>query len=221
MKDLLAEAAAVVARTTQEGGEIALIGGLAVHVLVGFESRQTVDIDFVARGDAGLEALGTTLEERGYLSSRASPWWRFQRESPRVVVDASRDAVVDPRTFDVYRVEMDRVSVRASFAGPAVPCVALEDLVALKLLAGRDQDLVDLVLLASRVRPGPDIARIQESMEMQDLERALAGAGLRAEAALADGSIGEAYAALTGRELDRSEAAGLAELLRRLRGAAP
>lgn len=221
MDPLFVEAAAIQREAGELGTPTVLIGGLAVRALVGSLGRRTLDVDLVTEDAAGLESLARVLEARGCHTRRSSPWWRFQRPTPRLIVDATDRDVVDPRTFDCFRIELARGTERRLEDGTTVVCAAVDDLLVLKLLAGRDQDLVDLALLAAHASPAPDAGSIAHRVEAQDLERALAGAVLRAELAVSQGTLREGYALLLARELQESDERALSQLLDRLRRGAP
>jgi hypothetical protein len=218
---LFVEAAAIQREAGELGAKTVLIGGLAVRALVGSLSRRTLDVDLVTEDATGLESLARVLEARGCQTRRSSPWWRFQRVAPRLIVDASDRDVVDPRTFDRYRVELARGTEQRLADGTIIVCAAVDDLLVLKLLAGRDQDLVDAALLAAHASPAPDASSIARRTEAQDLERAVAGAVLRAELAVSQGSLREAYSLLLARDLPESDERALAQVLDRLKRGAP
>lgn len=221
MDDLVLEAAAIQQEARVLGARTVLIGGLAVRALVGAASRRTLDVDLVAEDAAGLEVVARVLAARGCLARRSPPWWRFQRPQPRLIVDATDRDVVDPHTFDRYRVDLDLATEHILPGGTTLSCAGVDDLVVLKLLAGRDQDLVDLALLAALAVPAPDPNAIDRRVETQDLERSVAGAVLRAELAVAQGALREAYAALTAQPLPDAHERSLSRLLARLRRGTP
>jgi hypothetical protein len=216
MDDLLREAAAILAALAAGGHDAALVGGLAVRAWVGEESRRTLDIDFCTRGEGGVAAAARILAERGYRGDVRPPWSRFVRSNPRRVVDVTDERVVDLRSFDSYRVDLGAARPRPTAPGLELRCVSLEDLVITKLLSGRDQDLVDLVLLAARTTPPPDDVAIKLRAEGEDIEIALAAAVMRAKAALASGGVQQAYATLTAKPLSPDDAQGFLALLTRL-----
>lgn len=187
--DPLLEALVTLWRESGSGDDLRLIGGLAVRLHVGTGARMTRDIDVVAMTDAGRERLLQYLEQEGWVVGSSGGWWRAVRLGPpRLLLDIARHPVVNPRTFDA--VSLFAPPRRQDVGGIVISVAAASDLATLKLLAARDQDLVDLVFLASIGLSAQAIAR---NAALDDVERPLSAGANRARYALRSGLIRELF----------------------------
>lgn len=163
----------VVRSIAQALGDHALfIGGVAVEAYAAY--RRTHDIDVVVRA-ADLHRIRDLLEGQGFLY-RESPHLERHifKAAERGEVDAYTDRVGDTRVTDL----LFGRGRRLEYAGTSLLVAGLEDLLALKLAAGREMDLADAAVLLWERRDEVD----------QDLLESLAGRRRLRDLA---GSIGE------------------------------
>lgn len=210
MKSLLSEAEAIVTDAEAAGLSVALLGGLAVRAWVGRAGRETYDVDFVTGSQDDARRLSEVLRKRGY-EVLPDPWWRraiAERDGERVIVDWTGPDVVDPRTLDGYRVGGTRVL--RHLVTRQVPVIELADLVIIKLLAGRDQDIVDVVVLSAASDPEALAADVIDRARPQGKLVALAEQAGQLRFGIHTGSAMETVRCVAGREpsvaeLDRFE----------------
>ncbi|HZF49802.1 MAG TPA: nucleotidyl transferase AbiEii/AbiGii toxin family protein [Polyangiaceae bacterium] len=187
--DSLLEALANLWRESGAGDELRLIGGLAVRLHVGTNARRTADIDVVALTDSARARLLGHLEQAGWIIGTSGGWWRAVRSgSPRLFIDIAGHPVVSPKTFET--ISLRSPALRYTIGEIVVSVAGLEDIAALKLMAMRDQDLVDLVLLA---RLGLSAEAIADRAAADDVERSLSAGAHRARHALRTGLVAELY----------------------------
>jgi hypothetical protein len=213
VEDLLREAAEL-CRAVGPRSDLRLIGGLAVRLYVGPSGRVTKDIDLVAMTGAVRAILTTELRTRGFQVGETGPWTRAMRSGPsRLIVDVSGHPVVDLRSFESASLSDDVRHFDVAGMPLAVACP--DDVARLKLLAHRDHDLVDLVLLATAETISPDhIARMAEA---DDAERALARGAVGCRQALDDGSLASTVEELLARPCVEADLAPLQRLLSALK----
>jgi hypothetical protein len=194
MPPLLLEAARIW-RATSVGDRARLIGGLAVRQLAPSGSRLTADIDLVCM-DAGARAeVRRHLESIGYRVGDLAGWMRAVDPSGRMpVVDVAPHPIVAPRTFDAVHLRSPATTVEVD--GVPVSIAGKGDLVVLKLLAHRAQDLVDLLVLAGSL--GIETTPVVRTAEEDDVERALSRGALLARHTLRTGELSEAFEQSTG-----------------------
>lgn len=152
------------------GARFCAIGAQAV-ILHGFERfTKDVDVSVVLGGEA--KALVNVLVEEGFelLVTDAAEFVRRARVLPlrdratRLLVDV---VLAGPGLEQVFH---DRAVVR-TVDGERIPVVRPEDLVAMKILAGRAKDLEDVVGVTAAQRETFDVAMARETIRL--LERAL------------------------------------------------
>jgi hypothetical protein len=120
--------------------------------------------------------------------------------------------VVDARTFEAVCL---RGSPRTELIrGAGVPIAAATDLALLKLLACRDQDLVDVLLLAAG--GAIDTDEIARSAALDDVERHVSAGAMRARHELASGGLAATALQALGRPASEHEQHALEEMLRAL-----
>ena len=149
---------AVVGALEAAGVPYCVIGGLAVSLLA--RPRATEDIDLLTLPEAADEAA-SVIESAGYFES-AEPW-TFTASGVtlrRFMKTAGREYLILDLMFrdsDDYRAIVANAARREEEAGP-VRLIARDDLIAMKLAAGRPQDLADVAALeatANPADPGP------------------------------------------------------------------
>jgi hypothetical protein len=180
-----------------------LIGGLAVRVHVGTGSRLTRDADIVPMTPEAERTIVERLIGRGFVVGDSGHWRRAIAPGSREIVDILRHPIVNPRTFEAASL---REPVAPTSGAPGLSVAGIADLARLKLLAARDQDLVDLLLLASL---SPSARRIAESAELDELERAVSAGANAVQRALQGGDLGRCVEELLGREMMETEVAAM------------
>lgn len=107
------------------------------------------------------------------------------------------DAIVDLASFERYALDPSRATRRAEPGGPELPVAALEDLVAQKLIAAREKDILDVVLVAesgSAFDPG----RLSDAIDARDVEVAVRRGYLELQAAARSGRLQQLWLERTG-----------------------
>jgi hypothetical protein len=209
----LLELAAAIFKAVANTTELRLIGGLAVRLLVGSAARVTRDIDVVAMSDTAERAVIAYLESEGFAVGEAGAWKRaISMHPPRLIVDLLRHPIVTPRSFDTasFTREPELIDV----AGVTIAVAAVDDIARLKLLAARDQDLVDLLMLASH--RSVSAASVARAAEADDAERAVSAGAAIARHALESGEMEAIAEEALGRHVGRPELDALARLLAQL-----
>jgi predicted nucleotidyltransferase len=201
--DPVLETAIRILRALDAKDDVRLIGGLAVRLTVGDQSRLTHDVDLVVMTDTWRDRLLGLLRDDGYQVGAIGGWWRAMRpDGSGHLIDIAEHPVVEHRTFVPSALRETPAHVHV--AGSAVAIIGQNDLARLKLLAGREQDLVDLALLATRGRLSAP--RIADGAERDDTERAVSAGLHRARFALRTGGLSEAYEECLGRRLAEADA---------------
>lgn len=207
--DPLMEALAALWRESGAGDDLRLIGGLAVRLHVGTNARRTADIDVVALTDSARARLLDHLEQAGWIVGTSGGWWRAIRSgSSRLLIDIARHPVVNPKTFET--ISLGSPPLHCTIGGVVVSVAGLGDIAALKLLAMRDQDLVDLVLLAAL---GLSAEAIVDQAAADDVERSLSAGAHRARHALRTGLVAELYEQTLSRAPEEQELLKLEQFL--------
>jgi len=193
------------------GAEIRLVGGLAVRSWVGGLARMSLDVDLVALTMETHARLLEQLRSEGFVVGESGGWWRGLRTGAegREVVDVASHPVINPRTFDAIVL---RAAPRADEQGLFV--VGVDDLVYMKLCAGRDQDLLDVCLLAAHQHP--DAALIARAARLDDVERLVARTTIEGRFASSRGLLDATFAELLGRTITSLEREAFDELLGQL-----
>ncbi len=138
-----------------------IIGAMAVAIWG--QPRATADVDFTVLTDPeGLESLGAEAERQGFVIDRQWLEWNpLQREfrmrltSGEVLIDVSR-----PRDrHDETALDRRRA---LEVEGRSVWFVSAEDLIIMKLKAGRPRDFEDVVSVLSRHREMLDMRYMED-----------------------------------------------------------
>ena len=154
----------VIASLARKGFDFALAGGLAYSALV--EPRATVDIDLlILAGADDLPALQTAL---GSCFDSVSPHKEVMAFAKARIwralgITGHREFLVDFILADTeyHRVALARKQT-VEFQGSALPIVTIEDLLLLKALASRPQDLVDITNIQAAYSEELDMRYIWE-----------------------------------------------------------
>ncbi|UQA61866.1 nucleotidyl transferase AbiEii/AbiGii toxin family protein [Polyangium aurulentum] len=210
--DPLLEALAMVWQQSGAGDELRLIGGLAVRLHAGTLARATADIDIVVLTEPALKQTIRRLEEAGWTVGTSGGWWRAVRPgADRLLVDIASHPVVNPRTFDT--VSLRGQPAQYTLGDVTVSVAGRDDLAALKLAAARDQDLVDLLVLA---RCGLSHDAVARTASEDDIERTISAGAHRARHALRTGTLREAYELSLAREPEEEDIVSLDRFLQAL-----
>lgn len=164
--------------------ELRVVGGVAMRLLTGESSRVTRDIDVVAFSETARDRLLSHLVQAGYRVAESRGWYRaILPDATRAMVDIARHPVVNPRTFET--ITLREPPALCKVEDVSVPVAAPDDLALLKFAAHRDQDIVDLLLLASDISPDA----IAAAAANDDIERTIAEGAQSARYLLATGGL--------------------------------
>jgi hypothetical protein len=212
---LHAELCAIIEAAQRKGIGLVAVGAFAVRAhLVEPDRRRTNDIDLVVESAAQNE-FRQLLEDRGYRVYETNPWWRAELDAAtgRTLIDFGLDAVVDMASFESYALDTREAQRRAEPGRSAIPVPALEHVVAMKLLAHRDKDLLDLVALLRDAGDRLDAAALRANIEARDLEIAVRRGYLSLQAAAESGQLAQLWTERLGRPLlDETLAKALEQL---------
>lgn len=192
--------------------ELRVVGGVAMRFLTGAVSRVTRDIDVVALSETAREGLLAHLAQAGYRVAESGGWYRAVfPDSARAMVDVARHPVVNPRTFETITLrEPPRL---CNVEGVNVPVAAPDDIALLKFAAHRDQDIVDLLILARDISPDA----IAAAAANDDIERTVAEGAQSARYLLSTGGLDLLTEELLGKPPQVEERRELERLLGELR----
>lgn len=191
MHPLRTELSAILAEAHQRSIPLVVLGAFAVRTYLREpDQRLTLDLDLLAQPDA-LDALAELLTSRGYRVYRSNPWWRAERGSgrDRILVDIASGAVVDMASFESYPLALAEAQQRAEPGGDLIPVPPLEDLLAMKILAHRDKDILDVVALLRDAGDALDGKAFNARIEARDLEVSLRRGYLEIVAAIESGEL--------------------------------
>jgi hypothetical protein len=175
------EVVATLRRTWEILGELhvpsALMGGLALAHWGHVRSTQDVDL-LIALGGARPERLLARLSAAGYRSKRVNPLVRLDDaafvqlfyEPPAAVLEIQIDLLLAESDFHRQAVDR-RVVVPSSELGFQFDVVSCEDLILLKLLAGRILDRHDASELLKANRDTLDMGHLRHWVHRLHLER--------------------------------------------------
>jgi hypothetical protein len=212
---LLDEAEGILDAAERARLEPALLGGLAVRAWAGTLPRETLDVDLVLPDAVQVEGMARFLADRGFRVLDDPGWRRAVHGGPddRIVVDWTGPDVPDPRTLAAYHLRPCRVRRRLHTRDVRV--VGIGDLFVLKVLAGRDQDLADLVLLVD-LPCRPSSAEVLECARTGSAGDRFGEQVLRLCTGLHTGETAEAVARVVGREVEQRQVARLDDFAREL-----
>lgn len=193
---------------TEAGVRFAAIGGIALSGYLRRNTRLTVDIDLVVAQENG-ERFRDLLTELGYVCGTQDLWLRARKkvEETEVVVDVTSEEVTDARSFYSYRIPLPETGGTAllmpfhtELAPMAceVPVASPEDLLVLKLLAGRDRDLLDVLALLLERSDAIDSQAFCQRVALADLDIPIASALARLRDGVATGDLLQLWIGRTG-----------------------
>jgi hypothetical protein len=135
------ELEALLAALEARGAGYALAGGLAlaVHGIV----RATADIDLVVP-DAELDAVAAVAHACGFTVATTLTFASGLEIRRLAKIEGDETLILDLLRADGPGEEAYRTRLRIQFSGQEIAVVSRQGLVAMKLAAGRDQDLVDV-----------------------------------------------------------------------------
>lgn len=134
------------------GAPYCLVGGLARGFYV--EGRTTKDVDFAvaAPSESAVDAIVFAMQSSGFLARQF-----FQRQETRELATVRFTLGETPTKLDllfstsgIEALAVSTATRREVDAGFEVPVVALPHYIAMKLIAGRPQDMNDVALLLPR-----------------------------------------------------------------------
>ncbi len=207
MDPLLHELRAIVDEAEREGVPLMVIGAFALRTYLSDpEGRKTSDLDLLVRKDAR-DRITDLLRGRGFRVYPTGPWLRAERagEGPRIV-DVALGAIVDMASFERYPLDPSRATRRAEPGGPEIPVPALEDLVAQKLIAAREKDILDVVLVGAHGST-LDARRLSEAIDARDVEIAVRRGYLELQAAARSGRLQQLWLERVGTPLANEDLA--------------
>lgn len=138
-----------------------IIGAMAVAMWG--QPRATADVDFtVLTGPEGLEALGAEAERQGFVIDRQWQEWHPLQRDLQVRLTGGGAIIDVSRPRDVHD-EAALARRRALEIGDrSVWFVSAEDLIVMKLKAGRPRDFEDVVSVLSQQRDSLDIPYMED-----------------------------------------------------------
>lgn len=150
--------------------EWALIGGLAVSVRAEPRTTRDVDIALSVGDDPGAEEVTRRLVARGYrIDKQMENRTAGRLATVRLLVPGQRPGgVVIDVMFASSGIEPELVAAAEPIEivpGLTIPVARTADLIALKVLAGRQQDVTDLETLLSKATSS-DVETARERLEL-------------------------------------------------------
>jgi len=143
---LIDELQAVLEECQQHGVEVFVIGGFGVRAY-GSLLRRTLDLDLAVATEAW-PALAEVLKTQGYRLSSAGIWVTATKGDEAIEIHIAVGDVVDVQSGARYPVAVEPGAGRfLPDSGIALPVFSLEGLLITKLMALRDNDVVDVVAL--------------------------------------------------------------------------
>lgn|GEM_PF-3955222 len=200
MHPLQDELAEILAEAERRSIPLVVLGAFAVRAYLHEpDQRYTHDLDLLANADS-LVSLREMLEFRGYTVYSSGPWWRAERKSgnERILIDVALGSVVDMMSFESYPLATNEAQLRAEPGGPLIPVPPIEDLLAMKILAHRDKDILDVVALLRDVGDIIQSEVFAMRVEMRDLEIPTRRGYLEIVAAIESGELARLWELRTG-----------------------
>jgi hypothetical protein len=194
------ELSVILTEAGQRAIPLIVIGAFAVRTYLREPSRRlTHDLDLLAQPDT-LAVLGDLLTGRGYHVYRSAPWWRAERGSgkDRILIDIASGAVVDVASFESYPLTPADACQRSELGGVPILLPVLEDLLAMKLLAHRDKDILDVVELLRDAGDSLKRDLFRDHVEARDLEVPVRRGYLETVAVIESGQLAELWELRTG-----------------------
>ncbi|MBI3920879.1 MAG: hypothetical protein HY318_05615 [Armatimonadetes bacterium] len=209
----------VIEACEQCGVDYVLVGALAVRPYLTRFARLTRDLDIVVRA-AEREKVLSALTLLGYHVQRAPGWAAATKQIGHVefIVDIMDDTICEPATNQKYQVQVASVTMATKiqpvfeeFASRAcmAPILPLEDAVILKLLSGRDKDLIDHTALLLEAFRKIDLKSLHEKITTARLQMAMSMAVAEWRNALESGELGYLWEVTYDQPLTRRQVASL------------
>jgi predicted nucleotidyltransferase len=144
------------------GLEFLLIGGVAV--IARGVPRTTADVDvLIFASEARLVELLDAALAAGFTADRETELEALRTTGTLRIRRGVRQLDIIAASLPFERRALDRAK-KQSFFGVSVALPTAEDLLAFKVLAGREKDLDDAVHIAARHLPNLDVARAEEAV---------------------------------------------------------
>lgn len=149
------------------GDRVLFIGGVAVEAYVAY--RRTHDIDVVVR-ERDMHVLKSLMKSSGFLHSRSAHLRKdVFKHRERGEVDAYTNRVGDVEMEERF---FERAK-RRDFAASSVLVPCLEDLILLKITAGRELDLTDVAVLVFELGGKIDFAAVEQRLGADTVRRSM------------------------------------------------
>jgi len=215
---LLSELQALLEACRQRGVEVFVIGGFGVRAY-GSLLRRTLDLDLAVAAKAW-HALAEVLNTQGYRLSSAGIWATATKGEGEEAVEIhiAVGDVVDVQSAARYPVGIEPGIVRPlPDSDIALPVFTLEGLLITKLMALRDNDVVDIVALLLQHAEQVDAARFWHQVEEAELETLLEDRLAELEEILQSKEVNAIWWDRLGLMLDEGEQRLVLMAVRRLR----
>ncbi len=198
---------------------VTLIGGLATAAYLRRYRRFTEDIDLVVPA-AKVEQLLLMLRSHGFIVTGTQEWWKASKEigDHELIVDVVTETIGESVTQQNYTLSFHPpqplIVVTPYFSelgefACEVPAIGTEDLIVLKLLSGRDKDLIDLTALLVESFSQIDLKSLHEKITAARLQMAMSIAVTEWRNALESGDLCYLWEVTYDRPLTRRQVASL------------
>jgi len=215
---LIRELQAILKACQRRGITVFVIGALSVRAYGGL-LRQTLDLDLAVERESW-PALAEVLETQGYHLTPVGPWIAAVKgEGERAVeIHIALGDVVDIHSALSYPVRVEPGTQQSvPDLGITLPVFTLEGVLITKLIALRDNDIVDIVALLSRHADQVDIESFWDRAAAAALGSALADRLAELEEMLKSGEVDAIWWDRLGLMLDENERQAVLGVIRHLR----
>lgn len=155
----------IIRECEKEGAKAAVIGGYAVRAYTSTRLRHTRDIDLVTASEEDLQKLKFVLAKEGYVfKKRPHGLSGFKRcAGVPIVLNVSVDEI-----------ESEKKTIKSFYGSEtiSVDVASIEELLAMKIGAGREKDIIDVCIL---------ILDSFELINLEKLKKLLSDLGIRKE----------------------------------------
>jgi hypothetical protein len=214
---LVHELQAILEACRHRGIQVFVIGAFGVRAY-GSLLRRTLDLDLAVEREAW-PALAEALEAQGYHLSSADIWTTATKGEGEEAVEIhiALGNVTDVQSALSYPVRIELGDRRSlPDLNIVLPVFTLEGLLITKLIALRNNDVVDIVALLSRHADRVDIGRFWDQAAAARLESPLEGRLAELEEMLQGGEVDAIWWDRLGLMLDESERQAALKAVRRL-----
>lgn len=155
----------IIRECKKEGAKAVVIGGYAVRAYTSTRLRYTRDIDLVIASEEDLQKLRFVLAKEGYIfKKRPHGLSGFKRCAGIPIV----------LNVSVGEMESEKKTIKSFYGSEtiSVDVASIEELLAMKIGAGRERDIIDVCIL---------ILESYELINLEKLKKLLSGRGIRKE----------------------------------------